>query len=86
MAKKKGEKESKEKEQDETATTETRGYRKKKRDYVPMDFYNEIVHSDEETLDTGRVTGCCPADGTSVMDIGKEICAQELNITRIVAA
>jgi len=44
---------------------EPKKYPSKQRGRVPSDFYNEIVHSDDETIDTGKATGCCKKEGLS---------------------
>ena len=56
---------------------------------TPSTFYNEIYHSDEEILDTSRMNACCnrrKAWLSVMLERGRELCAQELNITRLVAS
>ena len=56
---------------------------------TPSTFYNEIFHSDDEVLDTNRMTSCCNREKawlSLMLRRGRNLCAQELNITRFVTA
>ena len=60
-----------------------------KREKTTADFYNEIIHSDEEVLDTARMSSCCnrrKAWLTQMLKQGRALCAQELNITSFITA
>ena len=51
-------------------------------------FYNEICHSDDEILDTSSLNQCCSRRQAwlpLMLKRGRALCAQELNITRLVA-
>ena len=60
------------------------------REQTPSTFYNEIYHSDEEVLDTSSMNWQMCSRKKAWLPLmlrqGRTLCAQELNITRLVAS